>query len=178
MLSNKTYRDFNDILFTENMENAQKMREGYFESMGNYLSAYLEWSKDNGLNVIDNKELKEEDKENFEQLFLTSWLFGMDLYTAVCTANNKQIDFSKFATPSNEKIDLYMQDENLKEGALNKYDIQPCVSFFINAFLMPNINENLTFILEYSYRTVMTLKHILELVIKDTFLLCYLQFER
>lgn len=181
MLTGITYKDINNIIYGDNNETLQSMREGYFQSMGIYLSSFLEWCKEQvikTMDINDSEEFRKEKSELYDEITISCWLFGMDLYSAVNIATNKSINFSKFAEPSEEKIKIYMEDEELKGQCLTKYDIEPCITNFIEVFIMSSLVEKDNGIVNYPFKYIATLKYFFNMIIQDTFVLCYLQFER
>jgi hypothetical protein len=69
------------------------------------------------------------------------------------------------------------EDEELKSEALGKYDIEPCISYFTN-LLMQGTLEKCERLGEFPFKNVATFKYTLSWIVRNTFLLCYLQFER
>lgn len=174
-----TYKDINDIIFDEqNSEKIEKMREGYFESMGNFLGSYLEWSKENVIGAVnENGEFSDEDKAFFEEMITNCWIFGMDLYSTTRIIANSEIDFSKYSEPSPDKVSVYMEDEELKNECLSHYDLDPTIRFLVNNVFQVCL-EKVEKIVDYPFRKVALFKYTLTVLIKNTFMICYLQFER
>lgn len=174
-----TYKEINSVIFDDqNAKKIEAMREGYFESMGKYLGSYLEWNKENLLNNINEEnKFSDEEKEFLEEMVTNCWIFGMDLYSATKVISNSEIDFSKYAEPAAEKVSTYMEDEDLKNECLSHYDLDPTINFLINSIFQACVEkvENIT---ELPFRKVALFKYTLTVLIKNTFMICYLQFER